>query len=73
MSVSQPLVECHSDFRYADRPKAFIWEGERIAVSNIIAQWRSPNAVHFRVHTEKHGIFDLLYDEREGVWEIQQP
>jgi hypothetical protein len=72
MNVSQPLVECHSDFRYAERPKAFTWEEERIVVSDVIAQWRSPHAVHFRVHTETHGIFDLSYDELEGVWEIQQ-
>lgn len=73
MNVPQPLVECHSDFRYAEYPKSFIWEGERIAVSDVIAQWRSPKAVHFRVQTDLHGIFDLSYDEVEGEWEIQQP
>lgn len=72
MNESQRHVECHSEYIYAERPKAFYWDGKRIAVSDIVARWRTPQALFFRINTAEHGIFDLSYDEREGIWEIQQ-
>ena len=69
----QPQVECRSEYIYAERPKAFYWNGDRIVVSDIVARWRTPQALFFRVNTATHGIFDLSYDEMEGIWEIQQP
>jgi hypothetical protein len=73
MNQMQPLVECHSEYQYAERPSAFTWNGERIVISEIIARWRSPRGMHFRVSTTTQGIFELSYLELEGTWEVQQP
>jgi hypothetical protein len=69
----QTLVECHSEYQYAERPIAFSWEGERVVVTEIVVQWRSPRGVHFKVLSDTQGIFDLSYLELEGKWEVQQP
>lgn len=73
MNQLQTLVECHSEYQYAERPIAFSWEGERVVVTEIVAQWRSPRGVHFKVLSDTQGIFDLSYLELEGKWEVQQP
>lgn len=73
MDQPQTQVECHSEYQYAERPTAFFWNGERIVVSEVIAHWRSPKGMHFRVSTQSQGIFELSYIELEGTWVIQQP
>jgi hypothetical protein len=67
-----PLVECHSEYQYAERPIAFSWNGERIVVTEVITHWRSPRGMHFKVLTAMQGIFELSYLELEGIWEVQQ-
>ena len=36
------LVECHSGFTYAERPVALTWEGQRLEITRILAEWHSP-------------------------------
>ena len=65
------VVECHSGHTYAERPTAFHWEGEQLAIETIEAEWRSPNAKHFQVTTKNGQIFELIYDEAKDNWQIQ--
>jgi len=67
------LVECRSEHAYAQRPTAFEWDGERLKVENVEAQWQTPGAKHFRVRTTEMGIFELVYDQDKNRWEISQP
>ncbi len=65
-------VECHSEFEYAERPLAFLWEGQRMEVDEILASWRTPEARCFRVRTLDNQLFDLLYQEADDRWQIEQ-
>jgi len=65
-------VECYSGYEYANRPVAFLWEGDRIEVDEIIASWRLPNGKRFRVRSTGDGIFELQYDQLNDQWSIQQ-
>lgn len=67
------LVECRSEHAYAQRPSAFEWNGERLEVESVEAQWQTPGAKHFRVRTAETGIFELMYDQNENRWKIRQP
>ncbi len=67
------LVECRSEHAYAQRPTAFEWDGERLEVESVEAQWQTPGAKHFRVRTAEMGIFELVYDQNENRWKIRQP
>jgi hypothetical protein len=67
--VSQP-VECYSGSQYAERPLALWWQGQRLSVAAVLAQWRSPTGAGFRVQTESGSIFDVLYDELKDEWSV---
>lgn len=64
------LVECHSGFTYAEKPVALMWEGRRLEIMQITAQWRSPEAHHFRVCTGNGQEFELAYHEADNEWQI---
>lgn len=77
------IVECHSEFAYAERPVALTWEGQRLEVDEILAAWRLPEGRRFRVRTLRHALsgsqcnardpllFELTYREADDAWQIQ--
>ncbi len=67
------LVECRSSDRYARQPLALYWQGVRLSVARLQAEWRSPTARHFRVETEDGQVFELAYSEVLDEWTIEQP
>ena len=72
-------VECLSSSAYPERPIALTWEGERLEITTILSQWRTPEALWFRVQTLRHAqrgardlrTFDLAFFEAEARWQIQ--
>jgi hypothetical protein len=64
-------VECYASTRYPERPRAFLWEGEQLAVEEIERQWRAPTGPAFRVRTADGRRFTLAYDEAADSWNIQ--
>jgi len=68
-----PIVECHSEYTYAERPIAVRWEGHRLAIEAIESQWRVPGGQGFRVRTEDGQIFELFYGELYDEWRVHQP
>jgi len=64
------MVECHSGYDYAERPVAFYWDGQRIEVETILAEWRTPNHKGFRVQSPKGRVFELFFDQVSDTWEI---
>ena len=65
-------VECRSDFEYAQRPVAFYWQGERLMVTEILAQSLHPEGNVFQVRNEEGGIFELDYDNSTDRWSVRQ-
>ena len=64
------LVECQSGFTYADRPVALTWEGQRLEISRILAEWRTPVENHFQVCTADGREFELAYSQSTDEWQI---
>jgi hypothetical protein len=67
------IVECHSDYTYAERPVAIIWEGKRLEIKEIMREWRRPLGKGFRVCTVDGQEFDLLFEDSSSEWKINQP
>jgi putative sterol carrier protein len=65
------LVECHSGFTYADRPLALTWEGRRLEITQILAEWRTPEKNNFRVRTTEGRVFELAYNQSIDEWQIE--
>ena len=70
--LKMDLVECHSGFAYADKPMAFLWQGQRLLIAEIQAEGRTPQVRWFRVITMDHQVFRLSYSEETDGWQIQQ-
>ena len=64
------LVQCRSDSAYAERPVALHWQGERLEVVEILARWRSPEGVGFRVIVGGGQVFELFYLETDSAWVV---
>jgi hypothetical protein len=71
--MSIDLVECHSDFEYAERPVALQWNGQRLGISEILKSWRAPGEKGFRVRVVDGQLFELFYNELQDEWRIHQP
>jgi hypothetical protein len=63
-------VECYSGNQYPERPVAFQWQGDRLEVERVEAEWRIPDGKRFRVRTEGGQLFDLFYREMYDEWQI---
>jgi hypothetical protein len=65
------LVECLSGGSYAERPIRLTWRDQLLEISEIQAQWRTPEEKHFRVRTNDGREFELSYIEADDEWQIQ--
>jgi len=66
-------VYCRSDNKYAERPVALVWEGEKLEIEEVYASWRTPDGISFRVQTVNKQTFNLHYNESKDNWQIDQP
>jgi hypothetical protein len=65
-------VECYSGVEYAERPTAITWQGQRLAVEQVLQRWREPGIKCFRVQAGGQ-LFELRYAEHTGEWQVVQP
>lgn len=68
--MGDELVECHSGYTYAERPIALWWEGQRLVIEQVEAEWHIPGGRRFRVRTEDDRIFELFYGELYDEWRV---
>lgn len=64
-------VECHSGYTYAQRPVAVWWQGERVSVAHLDAEWRLPQGRGFCLHTHDGSVFALTYSELNDSWQVE--
>jgi hypothetical protein len=57
------IVECLSSHTYAQNPVALYWDGRRLEIVKILAEWRTPGKKHFRVRAEAGWLFELVFTE----------
>jgi hypothetical protein len=65
-------VECRSETGYAGQPMAIHWHGWRKQVLQIIATWRTPQEIGYRVMTADMKIYDCIYSEIDDIWTINE-
>jgi hypothetical protein len=49
---------------------AITWQGERLAVEQILDAWREPDGKSYRISTQNGQVFDLHYSESKDAWSI---
>ena len=63
-------VEVHSGWRYGERPLALWWEEQRLEITAVETEWRSPGGLTFRVRVQDGRRFELYYGEHDDEWRI---
>lgn len=63
-------VECYSGSVYAEYPKVFDWQGQRLVVDEILQRRRTPSGKTFRVLAADGRLYDLCYDEMSQAWQV---
>lgn len=67
------VVESYAGYTSPERPRAFVWQGERFEVAEILSRGRLPGGQWFRVRTIGGEVFDLTYTTATDMWRIQIP
>jgi hypothetical protein len=65
------VVECYAGSRYPERPRAFLWEGERLEVVEVESRCCTPRGLRFLARTSDGGSFSLTYDEVLDAWDAR--
>lgn len=61
-------VECYSGTRFAERPVALTWNGERLTIESIERAWQTPDGVAFAVRVADGRGFELTYFPANDQW-----
>jgi len=75
--VFKPVtVECYSGYNVNERPVAFVFQGERLEISEILDRWYEggiepdrPIVDYFKVKAEEN-IFVLRYESEIDEWSV---
>jgi len=65
------LVETHSGHRLHEWPRRFQREGTWYQVSQVLARWQEPEALHFRVLADNGQIYHLEYNLSQEIWKVR--
>ncbi len=65
-------VICRSDHDYLGYPLAFYWHDQRLEITQVLAESRTPTGYSYRVRSAELGIFELDFDQNTGQWSVYQ-
>ena len=64
-------VECYSGTRFAERPVALTWNGERLSIESVERAWQTPHGMAFIVRIAGGLRFELTYLPTSDQWTAQ--
>ncbi len=64
-------VETYSGYRLHECPRHFTFQGERLEVTRVLAQWQEPENLTFIVVTPNSRRYLLKYHQLHDAWEIR--
>lgn len=78
MDYQEIQVECYSGFKVHERPVAFIYQGERLEIQDIIDRWYEggldssrPPVDYFKVRASDGKIYFLRYQSALDEWSLR--
>lgn len=70
MGAESASVECYSGSTYAERPVAVHWQGQRLAVEQVLRSWRTPAGPGFDVIVTGGQTLVLDYCTANDLWTV---
>ena len=78
-SIKSVTVECYSGYKANERPVAFVFQGERLEISEILDRWYEggiepdrPIVDYFKVRADGE-VFILGYEPETDEWSVLLP
>lgn len=78
MNYEKVQVESYSGYKANERPAAFVYQGHRLEIAEIIDRWyeggleaRRPEIDYFKVKTTEGKIFLLRYLSLFDAWSVR--
>src|SRR5262245_26532151 len=70
--MSLPInVDAYSGYRANERPRSFSVDDTDCEIAEVEDQWRTPEALFFRVRTIEGKRYVLRYDEQSHKWALE--
>lgn len=63
-------VECYSGHTYAQEPRYFVFDNERLAVAEVCRRWREPTGPYFEILADNGARYVLTYNEADDFWSV---
>lgn len=63
-------VESYAGYKGEETPRAFVVDGVRLLVLDVLGRWYSETHSYFRVRTNDRCRYVLRYDLDQGDWEL---
>jgi hypothetical protein len=63
-------VQSYAGTRYPERPRAFLWEGERLEIVEVESRHCTPCGLWFRARVSDGRCFSLFYDQALDAWDV---
>lgn len=63
-------VECYAGYRGEQEPRAFVFEGQRVEIADVIDRWLAPDHRYFKVKDANGRLYILRHDTESGEWAI---
>ena len=70
MHMAHVTVEAYAGYKGEETPRAFMLEGDRLLVSEIVARWYTETHSYFRVCASDQHWYVLRYDLDNLIWEL---
>jgi len=70
MPIPHLTVEAYAGYKGEETPRAFVLDGVRFFVVDIVERWYSENHSYFRIHASDEHRYVLRYHLDGEVWEL---
>ncbi len=59
-------VECYAGHRGEETPRALLFDGRRVEVTELLDQWLAPDHRYFKVKASDGALYIIRHDPRAG-------
>jgi len=68
--ASNVLVEAYAGYKGEETPHAFVYDGIRYEVREVIQRWDTDRHSYFKLFADDGHRYVLRYDGDEQIWEL---
>lgn len=64
-------VRCYAGYKADERPTSLLVDDREVQVRTMLASWREPDYLYFKLETDDGRVHELRHHEHEDYWEVR--